>query len=218
MKFGHRILLDIVGSLIYLGLAVVAFGGVARFFAHPALIALAVLTIVIAVIAVFAGGNLSRGVREDSANRWVLIPFGVIGLLSAFVPPLTDRLGFWVLDGETLRWIGVVLYVAGCTLRLWPVFVLGDRFSGLVAIQPGHALVTTGIYGVIRNPSYLGLLVTMLGWSLAFRSAIGVLLMALMLVPLVARIRAEEKLLGEQFGVEYDAYRARTWRLFPGLY
>jgi protein-S-isoprenylcysteine O-methyltransferase Ste14 len=42
--------------------------------------------------------------------------------------------------------------------------------------------------------------------------------MALMLVPLVARIRAEEKLLGEQFGAEYDAYRARTWRLFPGLY
>lgn len=111
-----------------------------------------------------------------------------------------------------------MLYVVGCTLRLWPVFVLGDRFSGLVAIQPGHALVTTGIYGVIRNPSYLGLLVTMLGWSLAFRSAIGVLLMALMLVPLVARIRAEEKLLGEQFGAEYDAYRARTWRLFPGLY
>ena len=218
MKFGHRILLDIVGSLIYLGLAIMAFGGVARFFAHPALTALAALTIVIAVIALFAGGNLSPGVREDAANRWVLIPFSVIGLLSAFVPPFTERVGFWVLDGETLRWIGVVLYVVGCTLRLWPVFVLGDRFSGLVAIQPGHTLVTTGIYRVIRNPSYLGILVTMLGWSLAFRSAIGVLFIALMLIPLVARIQAEEKLLGEQFGSEYDAYRARTWRIFPGVY
>ena len=34
--------------------------------------------------------------------------------------------------------------------------------SGLVAIQPGHALVTSGIYGVIRHPSYLGLVVN---WS-----------------------------------------------------
>ena len=57
-----------------------------------------------------------------------------------------------------------------------------------------------------------------LGWALAFRSLVGVLLAALMLVPLVARIRSEEALLRAQFGAEYDAYRARTWRLVPGLY
>jgi hypothetical protein len=48
--------------------------------------------------------------------------------------------------------------------------VLGHRFSGLVAIQPGHALVTSGIYGVIRHPSYLGLLVSSLGWARMARS------------------------------------------------
>ena len=96
--------------------------------------------------------------------------------------------------------------------------MLGHRFSGLVAIQPGHTLVTTGIYGVIRHPSYLGLLVNSLGWALAFRSGVGVLLTALMVVPLVARIHAEEALLRSQFGGEYEAYSARTSRLIPGLY
>jgi protein-S-isoprenylcysteine O-methyltransferase Ste14 len=96
--------------------------------------------------------------------------------------------------------------------------VLGRRFSGLVAIQPGHTLVTSGIYGVIRHPSYLGLLVSSLGWGLAFRSGVGVLLAALMIPPLLARIRAEERLLRAQFGEEYDAYRARTSRMIPGLY
>jgi len=96
--------------------------------------------------------------------------------------------------------------------------LLGCRFSGLVAIQPGHTLVTNGIYGVIRHPSYLGLLVGSLGWGLAFRSGVGVLLAALMIPPLLARIRAEERLLRAQFGAEYDAYRARTSRLLPGLY
>jgi protein-S-isoprenylcysteine O-methyltransferase Ste14 len=98
------------------------------------------------------------------------------------------------------------------------VFVLGDRFSGLVAIQPGHTLVNSGIYGLIRHPSYLGLLVSSLGWGLAFRSGLGVLLTALTIPPLLVRIRAEERLLRTQFGAEYDAYRARTSRLIPRLY
>jgi protein-S-isoprenylcysteine O-methyltransferase Ste14 len=87
-----------------------------------------------------------------------------------------------------------------------------------VAIQPGHTLVTSGVYSRIRHPSYLGLLINMLGWALVFRSGVGVLLTALMLLPLSARIRSEEALLGAQFGLEYDDYRARTWRLIPFVY
>jgi protein-S-isoprenylcysteine O-methyltransferase Ste14 len=80
---------------------------------------------------------------KDRGNRWVLAVFGVIGLLDAFVPAWTDRKEFWTLDGDTTRWLGIALFAAGGALRLWPVFVLGRRFSGLVAIQPGHTLVTT---------------------------------------------------------------------------
>jgi len=117
-----------------------------------------------------------------------------------------------------VRWIGVILYLAGGVLRIWPVFVLGRRFSGLVAIQPGHTLVTDGIYRTIRNPSYLGMLVLSLGWALAFRSLVGMFLALINIVPLVARMRAEERLLRAQFGDEYEAYRRRTWRMLPGLY
>ena len=63
--------------------------------------------------------------------------------------------------------------------------MLGHRFSGLVAIQPGHKLLTSGVYGVIRHPSYLGLLVNSLGWALAFRSGVGVLLTVLLIPPLL---------------------------------
>jgi protein-S-isoprenylcysteine O-methyltransferase Ste14 len=62
------------------------------------------------------------------------------------------------------------------------------------------------------------LLVNSLGWGLAFRSGVGVLLTALTILPILARIRAEERLLNTQFGAEYDAYCARTSRLLPGLY
>jgi protein-S-isoprenylcysteine O-methyltransferase Ste14 len=124
----------------------------------------------------------------------------------------------WTIDGDTIRWVGVALFAAGGALRIWPMFVLGERFSGLVAIQRGHTLVTGGIYGVIRHPSYLGLLINSLGWSLAFRSGVGVLLTLLLIPPLLARIDAEENLLYSQFGDDYDTYRSHTWRLIPGIY
>jgi len=212
------VVFTIVGCLAYLGLAILGWGGFAAFFSHAALIALAIVLFVLSGVALFSGGNLSPGEREDRGNRWVLAAFGLIGLLLAYLPAYTDRSDFWTLDGDAVRWLGVVLFAVGGALRIWPVFVLGRRFSGLVAIQPGHTLVTSGIYGVIRHPSYLGLLVGSLGWALAFRSALGVLLTALLIPPLVARIGAEERLLRTQFGDEYDAYRSRTSRLIPGIY
>ncbi len=170
------------------------------------------------IAAQFSGGNLNPGEREDRGNRWVLGVFTVLALLLAYVPADCDRRDLLVVDGEATRWTGVVLFLAGGVLRLWPVFVLGHRFSGLVAIQKGHTLVTTGIYRHIRNPSYLGLLIGSLGWALVFRSLAGVVIVALMFVALVGRMRAEERLLAAQFGAEYESYRARTWRLVPGIY
>jgi protein-S-isoprenylcysteine O-methyltransferase Ste14 len=208
----------LVATLVYLGLAILGWGGFAAFFSHPALTALAIATFVMSGISVFSGGNLSPGEREDRANRWVIGVFALIGLLAAYLPAYSDRKGIWILDGDPIRWLGVTLFAVGGVLRLWPVFVLGHRFSGLVAIQPGHTLVTDGVYGVIRHPSYLGLLINSLGWALAFRSGVGVLLTALMIPPLLARMRAEEQLLRTQFGDEYDAYCARTSRLIPGIF
>jgi protein-S-isoprenylcysteine O-methyltransferase Ste14 len=214
-----RLTLIIVGTAAFFGLAVLGWGGFTAFFSHPALIALALVVLAMFGVALFApGGNLSPGVREDRANRWVIIAFTLIGLAAAYLPAYTDRMGFWTIDGNAVRWLGVALFAVGGVLRIWPVFVLGRRFSGLVAIQSGHTLATTGIYGTIRHPSYLGALVFLLGWALAFRSGVGVLLTALTVAPLVARIRAEETLLRAEFGAEYDAYRARTSRLIPGLY
>lgn len=209
----------LVAVIVQFGLAIAGWGGFKEFFRQPALLALAWVTLALTVLAAFSGSSgLSSGDQEDRSNRWVLGAFTVIGLLMSYFSAFTDRIGFWTLDGDTMRWVGVALCAAGGVLRIVPVYVLKNRFSGLVAIQAGHRLETHGIYRVIRNPSYLGLLVSSVGWVLAFRSGVGVLLTAALLVPLVARIRAEERLLRNHFGAEYEAYCARTWRLVPGIY
>jgi protein-S-isoprenylcysteine O-methyltransferase Ste14 len=211
-------LTTVVGVTVQLGLAILGWGGFAAFFSHPPIVAAVVFSLAATVIAMFSRGNLSSGEREDRGNRWVLGAFSVLALLLAYFPSYTDRKDILTIDGDAVRWTGFALLAVGVILRLWPVFVLGKRFSGLVAIQRDHQLVTTGIYRHIRNPSYLGLLVGSIGWALLFRSGIGLLIALLLLIPLVARIRSEERLLTENFGAEYERYRARTWRLLPGIY
>ena len=218
MRSALRLAFIIIGGCAYTGLAILGWGGFRPFFSHPALIALVLVLFALSIVAFFAGGNLSPGVREARGNRWVIAVFAVIGFLNVYLPAYTDRNEVWSIDGDTIRWLGVVLFAAGGTLRIWPVFVLGNRFSGLVAIQPGHALVTSGVYGVIRHPSYLGLLINSLGWSLAFRSGVGVILTLLLIPPLIARIHAEENLLRGEFGDEYKTYCSHTSRLIPGIY
>jgi protein-S-isoprenylcysteine O-methyltransferase Ste14 len=212
------LILSLVAGTVQFGLAISVLGGWTAFFRHPALIALTLATLGMMFVAPFSNVNLSSGEKEDRANRWVFIALSLIAFASAIVPPYTDRVGLWTIDGETTRWVGVILYVLGGALRLWPVFVLGSRFSGLVAIQSGHTLETHGIYSRVRNPSYLGMLINMLGWGLAFRGWSGIAVALFLLVPLIARIHSEERLLRAHFGAEYEAYAARTWRLIPGIY
>lgn len=212
------ILLSIFSVVVQFALAVLGWGGFVAFFSHPAIRAMTIATVGIATVAFFAGGNVSPGVKEDRGNRWVLKAFSGIAILAAFFSAYTDRIDFWTIDGDRTRWVGLAAFVAGSLLRVLPVFVLQDRFSGLVAIQKGHRLETRGLYSLIRNPSYLGLLISSVGWALVFRSGVGVLLALSLLVPLVARIRAEERLLREHFGAQYEKYCSRTWRLLPGIY
>jgi hypothetical protein len=60
--------MTVVGTLAYLGLAVLGRGGLAAFFSHPALIALTIVLFALSGAALFAHGNLSAGVREDRGN------------------------------------------------------------------------------------------------------------------------------------------------------
>jgi protein-S-isoprenylcysteine O-methyltransferase Ste14 len=203
---------------LYIGLAIWGWNGWSAFMASPARAGAAVATVAISFAAMFTSGNITSGRREDTKNRWIFVPFVIVGLTLGWLPAYTDRREIWTLGGDAVRYLGLLLYISGCILRVAPVVVLGRRFSGLVAIQEGHELVTDGLYRVIRHPSYLGLLLLVFGWALVFRSAIG-LLVSLLLVPiLIARMNSEEALLESEFGEPYREYRGRTWRLLPFLY
>ncbi|GLP96528.1 methyltransferase family protein [Paraferrimonas sedimenticola] len=75
-------------------------------------------------------------------------------------------------------------------------------------------LVTTDIYGLTRNPMYLGMALCLLGWGLYLGSIIS-LALVFAFVAYIARfqIRAEERLLKGKFGKTYLEYakNVRRW-------
>jgi hypothetical protein len=144
MAFSLRFVLIVVGSAAYLELAVLGRGGFAAFSSHPPLIALAVVFFLQVGAAFFAGGNISAGVREDRGNRWVLAVFGVIGLRDAFVPAWSDRREVWTFGGDTVRWIGVVLFAVGVRCEYGRCSCWATGSVGLWRSSPGIGLLRVG--------------------------------------------------------------------------
>ena len=98
---------SLLAASLQFAVAIVLLGGWKRFASHSSLLTLMVVTLAMLCVAPFSHVNLSSGEKEDRANRWVFIAFSVIAIVSAVIPPYTDRVGLWTIDGETTRWIGV---------------------------------------------------------------------------------------------------------------
>ncbi len=216
---GTRLIGLMFGSVaLHIGLAVAGWGGWHHLTDHPARGMACAITVLLALAATCTRVNLDTGAREDAGNRWVFAPSIAIWLALAFFPAFADRREIGTFPGETVRYVGLFILALGGALRLAPMFVLGHRFSGLVAIQRDHSLVTDGLYRRLRHPSYLGAILGLVGWTLVFRSAIGLVACGPFTLLMLARIEAEEAMLASEFGDEYRSYQQRSWRLLPFIY
>lgn len=114
--------------------------------------------------------------------------------------------------------LGLSLVLAGSILRVWSVLSLGQMFRRVLATAPTDRLVTDGPYRLLRHPSYTGVLIALLGLSLAFDN---VLALGAFLMPMLAyvyRLTKEEEILVATFGHEYRAYQRQSWRLLPFIW
>jgi protein-S-isoprenylcysteine O-methyltransferase Ste14 len=118
-----------------------------------------------------------------------------------------------------LKVAAVIVMVAGLGIRWTAIVTLGKAFSSNVAILDSQKIVKSGIFGWVRHPSYLGLLLVFVAVGLHSRNWIG---FALAVVPTTAvmmyRMHVEEIALRAAFGEEYLGYSRETKRLIPGVY
>ena len=192
------------------------------FFAHPAragLIVVALATLVWVIAWRLDPQPFRRGTKPVGWQRLGLVLLLFFSLALVFFLSHADRGSLLTFDGAAfLRYVGLALYAGGNVISFYALRTLGRQYSGYVTLQDQHQLVTTGIYGVIRHPIYLRLLLVSLGLPLLFRSWLAVPALALGAWFASYRIGREEELLTEQFAEKYLDYCRRTRRLVPYLY
>lgn len=204
--------------LFFLLLMVLAWGSWSGFVASPVRVGVIVLHLIMIPVMTLSTSGRSKGL-EHAPDWKPFFPLLVFhSLFTAYVMPYLDARDLWVLPGgDVTRWAGLVLLTAGVLLRLGPMLALGRRFASVVALQPDHTLATTGFYGRVRHPSYLGILLMDVGFAGVFRSVPAVALLPLVFWMFKRRMDVEEAFMTGRFGDEYREYAARTARLLPGV-
>ncbi len=117
-----------------------------------------------------------------------------------------------------VAWVGIFLFTGGGILRCLALWDLGEHFTFQVKDkhEEGDKLITTGVYSILRHPSYTGFFWWYIGGQLLLKNPITGVFTYLQFCPFFkSRIRIEERYLAEFYPDEYPKYRERTAVLIP---
>lgn len=133
------------------------------------------------------------------------------------------------LDAERLHWsppFPVWMKVVGGLMLLPSLYLIqcatmeNTYMSTLVRVQNerDHRVISSGVYGFVRHPLYLGCVLLMYGAPLLLGSVVGLIIATAGSAVLVVRIIGEENLLATNLD-GYDEYRRRVrYRLIPHVW
>jgi protein-S-isoprenylcysteine O-methyltransferase Ste14 len=159
-----------------------------------------------------------RAIRCEPRSCRILVLANMIGLVLALLAAVSFSRGRMPDDDPLAIW-GLGCMLIGISIRLSAMTTLGRFHMTTVSILPDHRLVERGFYRWIRHPSYLGVIVLLLGLACVLANYASLCILLGFVIPAYAyRISREEKILIERFGQVYENYRLRTRRLVPFIY
>jgi protein-S-isoprenylcysteine O-methyltransferase Ste14 len=113
-------------------------------------------------------------------------------------------------------WLGAILFAMAIWL-LWRSHVdLGRNWTPVLGIREEHELVTEGVFRYIRHPMYAAHILWGIATVLMLHNWIaGFPMLVVFGTQYLSRMGAEEQMMLDQFGAEYEDYMHRTGRIFP---
>ena len=157
--------------------------------------------------------------RVTSQEQILLGLLSLGGLVAPLVYAATNWLDF---ANYTLPawagWLGVVL-TTGALFVFWRAHAdLGLNWSPSLEIREKHELITRGIYGLIRHPMYASQWLLVIAQPLLLQNWIAGFLNLLVFIPFyLLRVKAEEHMMLDSFGTQYQEYMKNTGGVLPKL-
>lgn len=109
---------------------------------------------------------------------------------------------------------GIVLMVCGFSYTVLGHFTLGKNWTSGVNPNGPTDLITQGVYGRSRNPMFLGVLVTQLGFFLVLPSGFTLVCLVVGYIAVFNQVKLEEQFLVVKFGDLYRTYHKVVPRWF----
>jgi len=151
---------------------------------------------------------------EKEASQKIIQVFAAMAFVAMFVASALDHRFGWSVVPTYVVIAGDTLIVLGF-LFIFFVFKANSFTSGIIEIAPEQKVISTGPYGLVRHPMYLGALVMLLGVPLALDSWWGELTLVPMTMVILWRLMDEEIFLAENLP-GYAEYRQKVrYRLVP---
>jgi protein-S-isoprenylcysteine O-methyltransferase Ste14 len=162
----------------------------------------------------------NSGQRNNKDKRSLLILWIVIVISFTLGNFIAEEYSIWHMGNHrTIVYIGMAICIIGFAIRWAAVIQLGKMFTVDVTITDHHNLKTTGLYKIVRHPSYFGLLMIIAGLAICINSIAGFLII---IIPcfwaINHRIKVEEQALIAEFGEQYINYKKRVSKIFPGIF
>ena len=145
-------------------------------------------------------------------NVGISLAVVAVGVVSA----LDHRFG-WSAVPTALVVIGNMLILVG--LGVAELVVIQNNYAAAtITVEAEQPVVSTGLYGHVRHPMYVGALIMMVGMPFALASYWALLTIVPGVLIFVARITDEEKALREDLD-GYNEYTDKVhYRLVPGVW
>lgn len=162
--------------------------------------------------------RLRSGPMAETRTVQKLINIGILVAVVAVsvVSALDHRFG-WSAVPTPVVIGGDVLVAAGIVLA-YLVIAQNNYAAATITVEAGQELVSTGLYGVVRHPMYVGALIMTAGTPPALGSYWGLVVVVPSVLVFVARILDEEKAMRDELA-GYDDYMEQVhYRLVPGVW
>jgi protein-S-isoprenylcysteine O-methyltransferase Ste14 len=177
------------------------------FYTNPFFWALLSMTGMMGATSLFSIYKLQRSITFVTAVL-ILVAAGRIVLVLPFCEQPRFETGWWawIIGGAIILLSFAVFTGPVLFIRWWE------------APKEGMTLRTTGVYGVVRHPIYLGEMLWPVGWSIIFGSIYGLALTSVWWLAFLLHALSEEAELERTLGSEYQDYMKKVrGRIFPGL-
>ena len=155
----------------------------------------------------------TRAKEKERTQIIIQIVFSVVLLTGFIIPGFDKRFGWSDIPVSIVIAADIVILLG--YLIIFFVFKQNSYASRIIEVEKSQKVISTGLYGFVRHPMYIGILIMYIPTPVALGSYWGLIPMATLPLALVLRILNEEKVLNKDLP-GYKEYCQKTrYRLIP---